>query len=105
MSDNNDNQQPGNDGNSNHTPRRKKKRRKFEAIVPDLQPFPKKVRLSETLLSSSDELKINFSYIITKSKKIRYILYVMLFLTLLCGFGSIAKSFKILILQDRRYVI
>ncbi|KAF9408574.1 hypothetical protein HW555_011794 [Spodoptera exigua] len=55
MSDNNDNQQPGNDGNSNHTTRRKKRRRKFEAIVPDLQPFPKKVRLSETLLSSSDE--------------------------------------------------
>ncbi|KAL4702648.1 hypothetical protein ACJJTC_016455 [Scirpophaga incertulas] len=53
--DNNDNQEQSENGNSNDKTRKKNRRRKFEAITPDLQPFSKKIRLSETLLSSSDE--------------------------------------------------
>lgn len=52
IADNYDNQQSENDGNSNRKTRKEKRRRKFEAIVPGLQPFPMKVRPSETLLSS-----------------------------------------------------
>lgn len=54
IEDNNDNERSGNEGNSNQK-QKKQRRRKFEAIIPELQPFAKKLRLSETLLSVSDE--------------------------------------------------
>lgn len=58
--DNDDHHQNEIEENNNDMTRKKKRRRKFEAIVPDLQPFPKKTRLSETLLSSSDERRSIF---------------------------------------------
>ena len=71
---------------------RKKRRRKFEGITPDLQPFPKQRKLSETLLSTSNERRSISVTSLQKEKTINVL-------------WMLSYALKILIHQDRRYVI